>query len=89
VTWGLSFADPNRPKGTQFLGFAYVRADSFGDAVQATWRLGINPGGEVMGWEFPDTVPDRFRDRLLTRAEAEECDDLLLLSMSPSGPASA
>ena len=76
-TWGLSFADGQRPRGSQFLGVVIVRANSFIEAVQLTHRLGINPGGEVQGWEWSNVVPGVFRDRLLTRAEAEECDNLL------------
>jgi hypothetical protein len=44
----LSFCDPDKPKGQQFLGATIVEADSSLDAVSKTHRLKINPGGEVM-----------------------------------------
>lgn len=49
--WWLSFADPDLPRGRQFLGVVVVRADDMKDAMQKAWRLGINPGGEVKGYE--------------------------------------
>jgi hypothetical protein len=69
--WWLSFADPHRPEGTQFLGVAIVEADSFLSAHSQCNRLGINPGGEIRGFEL-GAVPDkRDMNRLLTRDEAE------------------
>ena len=47
--WWLSFCDPDRPKGMQFLGGCIVEADSLKDAIQVAWRHDCNPGGEVMG----------------------------------------
>lgn len=47
IFW-LSFADPERPTGTQFLGACMVEADSPIAAVKTAHALGINPGGEVM-----------------------------------------
>lgn len=71
----LSFADPGKPKGAQFLGVAVLSADSFADAISRAHALRINPGGEVQGFEIPpegwDKIPANMRDRLLTRAEAE------------------
>lgn len=69
----LSFADPARPKGTQFLGVVILRGESFGDAFLRSHLLGLNPGGEIVGVEIPaDRVPPaRYRMRLLSREEAE------------------
>ena len=85
--WWLSFCDPERPEGKQFLGVAIVTAEvedvfdaltyagerEIGLAIRRTHDLGINPGGEVSGILIPpEHVPDeRYRDRLLDRAELE------------------
>lgn len=43
----LSFCDPDKPEGSQFLGACIVEASHFFNAVPAATVLGINPGGEV------------------------------------------
>lgn len=43
----LSFCDPKRPKGQQFLGATVVEAPDPKSAVDIALLLGINPGGEV------------------------------------------
>lgn len=48
--WWLSFADADRPKGQQALGVAIVKAPHLVLAIKKAWALGINPGGEVMGF---------------------------------------
>ena len=45
----LSFADPDKPRGKQFLGGCVIEAESFPGAITEAHRLGCNPGGEVMG----------------------------------------
>lgn len=79
-TWWLSFADPDKPKGLQFLGVIVVKAVSFQDA-HATSLLCGNPGGEVQGVELPDEiaakVPDRYLHHLLSRQETMELDEIL------------
>lgn len=74
--WWLSFADPARPRGTQFLGAAIVRGLCLGSALDMARYLRINPGGEVEGHEIPASIemPARFTDRLLTREECEALD---------------
>lgn len=69
--WWLSFADPLRPPGRQFLGVLVVPGVSFEHALEGTFLLGLNPGGEVVGNELPpDKVPaEEFRGRLLSRDE--------------------
>jgi hypothetical protein len=71
--WWLSFADGNLPKGTQFLGAAVVEACGMAGAAFEAHRLGINPGGEVLGIEIPDkgVPPESHRNRLLSREEVE------------------
>jgi len=70
----LSFADPRRPEGKQFLGVAIVRATQAIEAVKVSHALGINPGGEVrlhpVVYE-PGTlpVPEEYIERLLDRGE--------------------
>lgn len=74
----LSFADPDRPKGTQFLGACLVQGTSFMDAIQQAHMTGLNPGGEVQGFEVPQerlsNVKPKWCNRLLTRSECEEMD---------------
>jgi hypothetical protein len=78
--WWLSFADPDRPEGTQFLGAAIVRAMSFLEAVQVAHHLGINSGGEVQSLQIPPEmkIPEKWIERLLTKAECEEFDTEML-----------
>jgi len=79
MTFWLSFADGNRPKGTQLLGVCIVDAPDFLAAIHLCHKIGINPGGEVQGGPFPPglTLPEGYKNRLLTRAEAEEAENLL------------
>ena len=44
--WWLSFADCDNP------GVCIVAADSFDHAVDRAWKLGINPGGEILGYNM-------------------------------------
>lgn len=75
--WWLSFADPDRPKGQQFLGLCIVEAVDEITAAKVAHALGINPGGEV---KFMDLVPEKvarlsfdlsaYYDRFIPRDEA-------------------
>lgn len=74
----MSFCDPERPKGQQFLGVVILRTKGVAHAIAKTWQLGINPGGEVMSYTTDpgDIKPEHF-DRLLSHAELVEfgyCD---------------
>jgi hypothetical protein len=66
----LSFVDE------VFKGAAVVWAHGMASALKKCWILGINPGGEVRGWELEDgeveRLPDWATNRLLTRAQVEE-----------------
>ncbi len=80
----LSFADPDLPKGTQFLGGCVVRATSFIEAVQVSHALGINPGGEVQGHPvaIPDgfhPVPEAYIERLLSRDDCARMDEEMIV----------
>jgi hypothetical protein len=71
--WWLSFCDPDAPEGSQFLGVVITQAADFIAAVSRSHALGVNPGGEVQGaGPLPaDSISPEWRDRLLTKAEAE------------------
>lgn len=74
--WYISFADPDLPTGTQFLGACYVQAMSLPDAITVSHERGCNPGGQaaVLGplpTEEMGNVPDDHRNRLLSRSEIE------------------
>jgi len=70
--WWLSFADPELPKGTQFLGVAIVEAESFHQALQLSHAIGVNPGGEVCGYELNiGRVSAEYTNRLLQSPEVE------------------
>ena len=81
--WWLSFADPNLPEGSQFLGCAVVEAPDFILAVQeAHWRK-CNPGGECQGLgPFPAALAAKLRPEdihtLLTREQSKALDARLL-----------
>lgn len=70
----LSFADPNLPAGSQFLGVVIVPLDDFELAVAWTHFLGLNPGGEVMGYPIPPGYEHQIDPadvgRLLSKTEA-------------------
>jgi hypothetical protein len=53
-TWWLSFADPDKLQGMQFLGVAVVEAPTYRAAITKAWATGCNPGGEIEGYLLPD-----------------------------------
>lgn len=72
ILW-LSFADPDRPQGDQFLGVSIVEADNLFEAICAAREQGINPGGEVIAHEIGDQYRafiKPFMGRLLNREDA-------------------
>lgn len=68
----LSFADK-----TGFLGGCHVEATSAEEALEETWRLGINPGGQAVavGPIPADEVAASGLpvNKLMTREEMGEC----------------
>jgi hypothetical protein len=75
----LSFVDPDKPKGEQFLGGCVVKAETVEQAIGWTWAIGINPGGEVGIMEVPKHLEKNLApyglDRLLTKAELNAMGD--------------
>ena len=63
----LSFADEEG-----FLGGLFIYAHGVATAVDKAWGMGINPGGEVACWGPLAEPRDEYKDRLLSKAEAEE-----------------
>jgi hypothetical protein len=51
----LSFVDPRKPKGEQFLGTAMVKGASPGEAVERGWRIGIDLGDKCKSPRSPVT----------------------------------
>lgn len=66
--WWLSFADPLKPRGQQFLGVAIVPGADFMHAVEGARMLGLNPGGEVIGYPALEP-PEEAKYHLLTEEE--------------------
>lgn len=76
-TWWLSFCDPDKPKGSLFLGVIIVEAVDFVDAHCKTQFLGINPGGEIQGIDITENahkVKPEYKNRLLSKEEALSFD---------------
>lgn len=74
--WWLSFADPDLPKGKQFLGVCVVDADDVADALKTAHAAGCNPGGEVQAFDVTEAAEDPAfkrlpKYRLLSREEIE------------------
>lgn len=78
--WWLSFADPNKPRGSQFLGVSIVLAPDFLGAIQKAHALKINPGGEVRAYPMPAPPDSKYQHRLLLPGSA----DLLEIGVSTS-----
>jgi hypothetical protein len=76
--WWLSFCDPHRPDGAQFLGACIVGGLDIATAAMSAHALGCNPGGEVMGVEMPEEfarhVGVAWCGRLLSKAEIARFD---------------
>lgn len=72
--WWLSFADPNKDPGEQFLGVIITTGGGIGEITQKLWLMGINPGGEVQAYPLPDDhIPDeQYRNKLLSKDDLEE-----------------
>lgn len=86
--WYLSFAGEEGWRGC-----AHIKAPSADAAITESWRLGINPGGEVLAWEIDPSiaVSEEWFNRLMNRAELEKIgevhifdDGLSIRSLPPS-----
>jgi hypothetical protein len=69
--WWLSFCDPDRPRGEKFKHAVIVEGRDIVEAADEAWRLGINPGGEVMGYELPHRVAAHLVGRKIGGLEAD------------------
>lgn len=68
--WWLSFCDPSKPGGGQFLGVVIVEAYGPADAMDRSHEMGINPGGEIEACRVPpEDHPESVRNRLLSKDE--------------------
>lgn len=89
----LSFADPNRPEGEQYLGAVIIDAPDFLTAVKLTHWMQINPGGEVVEFgcdpaKLEERVSASHRGRLLSRADLDGLfDDMTSLADIAAGGA--
>lgn len=75
--WWLSFCDPDKPKGTKFLGGIIAPGNEFVDAHLWTVFNHINPGGECAGHKIPCRlrVGRKMIGRLLSKQESQTfCD---------------
>lgn len=70
-----SMADPNLPKGSQFLGAVVVNARGAATATHELNLHGLNLGGEIMFFEIPDNkqIPDEWMYRVMNKQEAQDC----------------
>lgn len=71
--WWMSFCDPQKPKGKQFLGAAIVPGDDEFDMMTNSHRIGCNPGGEVKFVEIRHDLHIKQEDigRLMNREQVE------------------
>ena len=69
--WWLSFADEGG-----FRGAVIAHGEEFLEALMRVNLLGINPHGECQGMgPIPaDVIPEKWLNRVLTKAECEEFD---------------
>lgn len=73
VYWYISFCDPDRPEGEQFLGAAIVKAPSLHHAITVSHLTGCNPGGEaVVFGPIGGKLPPQWLFRVLTAAEVDD-----------------
>jgi len=74
--WWLSFCDPDKPEGSQFLGAILIKAHGMTDALTKANVLQINPGGEVRGVALPEECNEFIRpedvNKLLSKEYIQE-----------------
>ena len=56
----MSFADPKKAPGTQFLGCLVLKAEDIIDAAQKAHRLKLNPGGEILASKMPTPMSPKM-----------------------------
>jgi hypothetical protein len=69
--WYCSFATDEK-----FLGAVLAFGDGGPRMLATLGSVGLNPGGEVLmvPWPFTDPPHERYRGRILSKAELEEWD---------------
>jgi hypothetical protein len=83
TTFWLTFSEPDAPSDKRFLGVSIFDLDesehqaSMIEIVRKAWKLGINPGGQVLAQEV-DSIPDEYKNQLIT-------DDALLMKLGSRG----
>lgn len=75
--WWISFCDPRRPCGDQFLGLCIVQAVDEVSALKVAWALGINPGHEAAFMDIDERMAARLSfalpmDVFIPRDEAKQ-----------------
>jgi len=87
TTFWLSFADPDRPRSEQFLGVAIFDLDESDgqldvtEIVKHSWKISVNPGGQVMVSEVADNgIKAEHKNKLIT-------DEALLIKLGSKGRA--
>lgn len=72
----MSFADPDMPKGQQFLGVVVTKGTDFIEAHTRVSAAGLNPGGECQGAPLESVIewPEEYLDRLLTALECQKLE---------------
>lgn len=75
--WWLSFSNEETGKAE---GVAIVQAPGPVSAVAVCWKLGCNPGGEVLAFAIPagEVPAPEHRDRLIPAAEADAIGGVVL-----------
>lgn len=64
----LSFCDTEKTAGQQFNGVVITWAKGVAHAIEKSWSLGINPGGQVMSYVTdPFDIDKNHFDRLLSK----------------------
>lgn len=63
--WYLSFSK------RKFAGACIVRAYGLADAMAMSHKLGINPGGDVLGGELDHEPPEWATNKLLSKEDLE------------------
>lgn len=70
----MSFCDTEKSPGSQFLGVIITKAHGIAHAIEKTWTLEINPGGEVRSYETDASdIASAHFDRLLSKEDLVKC----------------
>lgn len=71
----LSFADPGKVKGSQFLGVIVTEAYGLAHAMVKTHAAGINPGGVIQcNRILPEIIAKEDYDKLMSESYIKEKD---------------